>query len=188
MAPRPTMTPSHPVWWNMRRIASGLSALPLPNKGMPTTALARVGEELGLGEHLLLGRGEEKTGGRRKRSLIANTFEAVVAAVYLDGGIEGAERFIERWFRPQLDAVQAGGLIPGLPADHKSALQEWVQSHGMGLPQYRLVGEKGPAHRRVFEIEVWVGQRALSQGEGRTKKEAEQQAAERALPVVRTGV
>jgi len=153
-----------------------------------TTALARVGEELGLGEHLLLGRGEEKTGGRRKRSLIANTFEALVAAVYLDGGIEGAERFIERWFRPQLDAVQAGGLIPGLPADHKSALQEWVQSHGMGLPQYRLVGEKGPAHRRVFEIEVWVGQRALSQGGGRTEKEAEQQAAERALPVVRTGV
>ena len=153
-----------------------------------TTALARVGEELGLGEHLLLGRGEEKTGGRRKRSLIANTFEAVVAAVYLDGGIEGAERFIERWFRPQLDAVQAGGLIPGLPADHKSALQEWVQSHGMGLPQYRLVGEKGPAHRRVFEIEVWIGQRPLSHGEGHTKKEAEQQAAERALPVVRTGV
>ena len=114
------------------------------------------------------------------RETAAQVREAVVAAVYLDGGIEGAERFIERWFRPQLDAVQAGGLTPALTADHKSALQEWVQSHDMGLPQYRLVGETGPAHRRVFEIEVWVGTRALARGEGRSKKEAEQQAAERA--------
>ena len=151
-----------------------------------TSALARVGEELGLGEHLLLGRGEEKTGGRRKRSLIADTFEAVVAAVYLDGGIEGAERFIERWFRGQLDAVQAGGLSPELTADYKSALQEWVQSHDMGLPQYRLVGETGPAHRRVFEMEVWAGERPLARGEGRSKKESEQQAAERALEVLGT--
>ena len=151
-----------------------------------TVALARVGQELGLGEHLLLGRGEEKTGGRQKRSLIADTFEAVVAAVYLDGGIEGAERFVERWFRPQLDAVQAGGLTPGLTADHKSALQEWVQAHDQGLPRYRLVGETGPAHRRVFEIEVCVGERALARGEGRSKKEGEQQAAERALEGLKT--
>ena len=145
-----------------------------------TTALARVGEDLGLGEHLLLGRGEEKTGGRRKRSLIADTFEAVVAAVYLDGGVDGAEQFIERWFRPQLDAVKTGGLTPGLTADHKSALQEWLQSHDMGLPRYRLVGETGPAHRRLFEIEVSAGSRTLARGEGRSKKEAEQHAAERA--------
>ena len=149
-----------------------------------TTALARVGEELGLGEHLLLGHGEEKTGGRRKRSLIADTFEAVVAAVYLDGGIEGAERFVERWFRSQLDAVQAGGLSPGLTVDHKSALQEWVQSRDMGLPRYRLVGETGPAHRRVFEVEVWVGERPLARGAGRSKKASEQQAAERAIQVL----
>ncbi len=153
---------------------------------MSTVALARVGQALGLGEHLLLGRGEEKTGGRRKRSLIADTFEAVVAAVYLDGGIEGAEQFVERWFRPQLDAVKAGGLTPGLTADHKSALQEWVQAHDQGLPRYRLVGETGPAHRRVFEIEVCVGERALARGEGRSKKEGEQQAAERALEGLKT--
>ena len=153
-----------------------------------TVALARVGEALGLGEHLLLGRGEEKTGGRRKRSLIADTFEAVVAAVYLDGGIEGAERFIERWFRPQLDAVKGGGLTAGLTRDHKSALQEWVQARNKGLPRYRLVGETGPAHRRLFEIEVSVGERALARGEGRSKKEAEQQAAERALEALRTDV
>ena len=151
-----------------------------------TTALAAVGTELGLGEHLLLGRGEEKSGGRRKRSLIADTLEAVVAAVYLDGGIEGAERFIERWFRPQLDAVRAGGLVPGLTVDHKSALQERLQSRAMGLPQYRLVGETGPAHRKVFEIEVWAGERALARGEGRSKKESEQRAAERALNELET--
>ena len=150
-----------------------------------TTALARVGAELGLGEHLLLGRGEEKTGGRRKRSLIADTFEAVVAAIYLDGGIAAADRFIDRWFRLQLDAVRAGGLSPGLTADHKSALQERLQSSDLGLPQYRLVGETGPAHRKMFEIEVWAGERPLARGEGRSKKESEQQAAERALRVLR---
>ena len=146
-----------------------------------TTALAQVGEELGLGDYLLLGRGEEKTGGRRKRSLIADTFEAVLAAIYLDGGIEAADRFIERWFRPQLDAVRAGGLTPGLTVDHKSALQEWLQSHDKGLPQYRLVGESGPAHRKVFETEVWDKERPLARGEGFSKKESEQRAAQRAL-------
>ena len=151
-----------------------------------TSALAAVGEDLGLGEHLLLGRGEEKSGGRQKRSLIADTFEAVVAAVYLDGGVEGAERFIERWFRPQLNAVRAGGLVPGLTIDHKSALQEQLQSRAMGLPEYRLVGETGPAHRKAFEIEVWAGERPLARGEGRSKKESEQRAAERALEALGT--
>ena len=152
-----------------------------------TTALAQVGEELGLGEHLLLGRGEEKTGGRHKRSLIADTFEAVVAAIYLDGGIAAADGFLERQFRVQLDAVEAGGLGPGLTPDHKSALQEWLQSHDMGLPRYRLVGETGPAHRKAFETEVSAGERALARGEGRSKKASEQQAAERALGVLGTG-
>jgi ribonuclease-3 len=149
-----------------------------------TTALARVGEDLGLGEHLLLGRGEEKTGGRQKRSLIADTFEAVLAAIYLDGGIEAADGFIERWFRPQLDAVRAGGLTAGLTPDHKSALQERLQSNDLGLPQYRLVRETGPAHRKVFETEVCARERALARGEGRSKKESEQRAAERALQVL----
>jgi ribonuclease-3 len=149
-----------------------------------TTALARVGEELGLGDYLLLGRGEEKTGGRRKRSLIADTFEAIVAAVYLDGGIDAAAGFIERWFRPQLDAVRVGALTPGLTADHKSALQERLQSRDMGVPQYRLVAESGPAHRKVFRTEVWAGRRALARGEGFSKKESEQRAAERALAVL----
>jgi ribonuclease-3 len=146
-----------------------------------TVSLAAMGEELGLGEYLLLGRGEEKTGGRRKRSLIADTLEAVIAAIYLDGGIAAAEEFLERCFRPQLDAVRAGGLAPGTMQDHKSAFQEYLQSHEMGLPAYRLIGEAGPAHRRVFETEVYVQGRPLAKGQGRTKKESEQRAADQAL-------
>ncbi len=152
-----------------------------------TTALARIGTEVGLGEHLLLGRGEEKTGGRRKRSLIADTFEAVVAAVYLDGGIEAADEFIERWFREPLDAVRDGELAEGLQTDYKSALQEAMQARELGLPRYRLVGEAGPPHRRVFTSEVAAGERPLGQGEGRSKKESEQQAAQQALEQLAEG-
>ena len=146
--------------------------------------LARVGERLGLGNYLLLGRGEEKTGGRQKPSLIADTFEAVVAAVYLDGGVEAADAFIERQFRDALEDIRAGRALSGGVADHKSSLQEWLQAHDQPLPIYVLVGTQGPDHRKVFEVEVTVGGEAVSRGEGRSKKEAEQQAASRALEVL----
>jgi len=152
-----------------------------------TVSLAAMGEDLGLGEYLLLGRGEEKTGGRRKRSLIADTLEAIIAAIYLDGGIAAAEGFLERCFRPQLDAVRTGGLMPGFMQDHKSAFQEYLQSHDMGLPDYRLIGETGPAHRRVFETEVYAQGRPLARGHGRSKKESEQQAADAALRQLEAG-
>jgi len=154
-----------------------------------TTMLARIGDGLGLGDHLLLGRGEEKTGGRRKRSLIADTFEAVVAAVYLDGGVEAAEAFIERWFREALDAVRGGAVAragAGLQQDYKSALQEALQARELGLPRYRLVEETGPAHRKVFESEVAVGEQPLGRGAGPNKKESEQRAAQQALERLRT--
>ena len=147
--------------------------------------LARIGEQLGLGDYLLLGRGEEKTGGRQKPSLIADTFEAVVAAVYLDGGVDAADAFIERQFRDALKEVRSGRTISGGVADHKSALQEWLQAHDRPLPNYMLVGERGPDHRKVFEVEVNVGDEAVSRSDGRSKKEAEQKAAERALDVLR---
>lgn len=146
-----------------------------------TASLARLGEELTLGEHLLLGRGEEKTGGRQKRSLMADTFEAVVAAVYLDGGVDAAETFIERQFRPLLDEMRTAGTVAGIVADHKSALQEWLQSHDRPLPEYRLVREIGPDHRKVFQIEVRIRGEVVAQAEGRSKKDAEQRAAEQAL-------
>ena len=161
--------------WNEGQKSKARAAL------VSTAALAAVGERLGLGDHLLLGRGEERTGGRTKRSLIADTFEAVVAAVYLDGGVEAADAFIERWFRPGLDAVRSGKVTADMVQDHKSALQEWLQSRDRGLPRYELVGATGPPHRRVFETEIRVGEQAVARGEGRTKKESEQRAAERAL-------
>ena len=143
--------------------------------------LARLGEQLGLGDYLLLGRGEEKTGGRQKPSLVADGFEAVVAAIYLDGGIASADAFIERQFRSALDDVREGRVVTGVVADHKSALQEWLQANGRPLPDYRLAREQGPDHQKVFTVELRVGSQAVSTAEGRSKKEAEQKAAARAL-------
>ena len=143
--------------------------------------LARLGEQLGLGDYLLLGRGEEKTGGRRKPSLIADGFEAVVAAIYLDGGITAADAFIERQFRSALDDVRAGRTVIGVVADHKSALQEWLQANGRPLPDYHLAGVQGPDHQKVFTVEVRVESQAVGTADGRSKKEAEQKAASRAL-------
>lgn len=146
--------------------------------------LARVGEELGLGFYLLLGRGEEKTGGRQKPSLIADTFEAVLAAVYLDGGIEAADAFVERRFRGAFEDVRADRPFSASVTDYKSSLQEWLQSHDRPLPVYALVSTKGPDHRKLFEVEVSIGDQTISRGEGRSKKEAEQEAASRALNVI----
>ena len=150
-------------------------------------SLTKLGEQLRLGEHLLLGRGEEKSGGRRKPSLIADTFEAVVAAIYLDGGMAAADAFIEQQFRAVLDEIRAGGVVAGLVADHKSALQEWVQAHDLSLPEYRLAGEAGPDHRKIFQVEVLVGGEEIARAEGRSKKDAEQKAAQLALESLRAG-
>ena len=144
-------------------------------------SITKLGEQLGLGEHLLLGRGEEKSGGRRKPSLIADTFEAVVAAIYLDGGLPAAEAFIDRQFRGALDDVHAGRAVTGLAPDHKSALQEWLQAQDRPLPEYRLAAARGPDHRKVFEVEVRVSDDTVARAEGRSRKEAEQKAAALAL-------
>jgi ribonuclease III len=143
-----------------------------------TPALARQAGLLGLGEHLLLGRGEEKTGGRRKRALLADGYEALIAAIYLDGGIEAARAFILREFEPLLDGV-AGAVTIG--DDHKSALQEVLQGRGDPLPEYVVTAEEGPAHRRLFTVEVRLRGVVLAEAEGRTKKEAEREAARKAL-------
>jgi ribonuclease-3 len=143
-----------------------------------TPALARQAGRLGLGEHLLLGRGEEKTGGRRKRALLADGYEALIAAIYLDGGMDAARAFILREFEPLLGDV-AGAVTIG--DDHKSALQEVLQGRGEPLPEYVVTAEEGPAHRRLFTVEVRVRGDVLAEAEGRTKKDAEREAARRAL-------
>ncbi len=143
-----------------------------------TTTLARQAERLGLGDHLLLGRGEEKTGGRRKQALLADGYEALLAAIYLDGGIEPARAFILREFAPLIADVRRHGVAG---QDYKSALQELLQARELGLPEYRLVSTLGPDHRKQFQVEVAVRGEALAEATGPSKKEAEQEAARAAL-------
>lgn len=144
-------------------------------------SLARLGEKIDLGSYLILGRGEEKTGGRRKQALIADSYEALIAAVYLDGGIEPVRAFVERQFRELIAEARERGAEAAFTEDYKSALQEWLQSRDRGLPVYRLTAEIGPAHRRRFEVEVLVGGEPVARAEGKSKKEAAQAAAKLAL-------
>jgi ribonuclease-3 len=148
------------------------------------TSLARLAEKIDVGDFLILGRGEEKTGGRRKHALIADCYEALIAAIYLDGGIEPARAFIERQFGELIEEAKRTGVRATFTEDYKSALQEWLQSHDRGLPLYRLAAEIGPAHRRRFEVEVVVGGEAVARAEGKSKKDAAQAAAKRALEVL----
>lgn len=143
-----------------------------------TTTLARQAERLNIGEHMLLGRGEEKTGGRRKQALLADSYEALIAAIYLDGGVEQARAFIAREFAPLLADVRNHGVTG---QDYKSALQELLQSRDLPLPEYRLVGTIGPDHQKQFQVEVIVNGEAVGQATGPSKKEAEQSAARAAL-------
>jgi ribonuclease-3 len=144
-----------------------------------TSTLARMAERLALGDHLLLGRGEEKTGGRRKQALLADGYEALIAAVYLDGGIEQARAFIGREFGDAIGDAKRHGAAG--PQDYKSALQELVQARELPLPEYRLVGTVGPDHRKQFQVEVVVRGEPLAEAVGPSKKEAEQEAARAAL-------
>ena len=148
-----------------------------------TTSLARLAEELRLGDHLLLGRGEEKTGGRRKQALLADGYEALIAAIYLDGGIDHATAFIARQFEALM--LEAGAPDSAF-RDFKSALQERVQSAGDPPPEYTVIGESGPDHHKTFRVEVRVNGQALADASGRSKKEAEQEAARLALEKLRT--
>ncbi|HUR33407.1 MAG TPA: ribonuclease III [Vicinamibacterales bacterium] len=143
-----------------------------------TTTLARQAERLALGDHLLLGRGEEKSGGRRKQALLADGYEALIAAIYLDGGIEQARAFIVREFGALLNDVRDGGIGA---QDFKSALQEHLQATERPLPEYRLTGTMGPDHRKQFQVAVYVGAEPLAEAVGPSKKEAEQDAARLAL-------
>lgn len=142
-----------------------------------TQSLARHAEQLRLGEHLILGRGEEKTGGRFKQALLADGYEALIAAIYLDGGLEAAETFLRRELKDALDEGSAQTFV----RDYKSALQERLQALGRPLPEYRVSGEAGPDHRKTFSVEVVVNGEVLGTATGRAKKEAEQEAARLAL-------
>jgi ribonuclease III len=142
------------------------------------TAISLSAQRLGIGKYLLLGRGEEKTGGRTKPALLADAYEALIAAVYLDGGLEAARGFVRR------SLVE--GAIPDEAerlghTDHKSALQEFLQSRGLAPASYQVIAESGPDHQKTFRVEVRTAGRVTAMGCGKTKKEAEQSAAIAAL-------
>jgi ribonuclease-3 len=142
-------------------------------------SLARRAEALGLPALLTMGRGEEKTGGRAKVALWADAYEAVIAAVYLDGGWSAVRAFGEGEFRQDLE--------PGALADpdFKSALQERLQARGEALPTYLVAAEEGPSHRRLFRVDCLIGGKVVAQGEGSSKKAAQQAAAAIALKALR---
>lgn len=142
------------------------------------TAISLSAQRLGLGKYLRLGRGEEKTGGRTKPALLADAYEALIAAVYLDGGLEAARSFVKRTLVEGVLAVEAERIGH---TDHKSALQEFLQSQGISGAAYHVVDESGPDHQKIFRVEVRIAGQVLAVGAGKTKKEAEQSAAIAAL-------
>ncbi|HTI26149.1 MAG TPA: ribonuclease III [Kutzneria sp.] len=149
-------------------------------------ALAGVARDLGdggLGAHLLLGRGEELTGGRDKASILADGLEAMIGAVYLAHGIDVARGLVHRLFDPLLEAAP----LKGAGLDWKTSLQELTAAQGLGVPEYR-VDDEGPDHRKEFTATVYVGGRGLGSGGGKTKKEAEQKAAAAAYTTLKSEV
>lgn len=144
--------------------------------------LAKVAGALDLGSYLQLGRGEKRTRGRVKRSILANAMEAVIGAVYLDAGLEAARQIIEAHvIEPDLEALRVQLEAGGSLGDFKSALQQLLQSRGQGQPQYRTTAEAGPDHQKRFYVEVRAGGESLAEGSGLTRKAAEQEAARRAM-------
>lgn len=141
-------------------------------------SLVKLAEAIRLGEFIRLSRGEEKTGGRAKRAILVDAFEAVIGAVYLDGGVEAAGDFVGRQIGPFLEAVDLRQLTYG---DFKSALQERLHDLGRPEPVYRVVDELGPDHKKTFVVQVEVAGKKVAESSGPTKKEAQQSAARLAL-------
>jgi ribonuclease III len=149
------------------------------------TVLAGVARRLKLGSWLRLGRGEELSKGREKESILADALEAVIAGVYLDGGLEACRQLVIGLFADELAQVATRQHRPGAD-DYKTRFQEWCQKQFDSLPHYAIVREAGPDHDKLFEVELSVKGNVVGRGAGRSKKEAEQLAAKQALQ--RTGV
>lgn len=134
-------------------------------------------QQINLGDHLFLGKGELNTGGRQRPSILADAFEALIASIYLDGGMEEAQRFV-------LSFVKKMGKKKLSFSDYKTTLQEVIQKNPEELLEYVLVGESGPDHNKSFEVEVHLNSNVIGKGKGKSKKIAEQQAAKEALELM----
>ncbi len=143
--------------------------------------LAELARRFGIGEHLRLGKGEEGSGGRVKTSLLANALESIIAAMYLDGGFDRTAAFVARLFGPLIDR----GAFSSMYRDYKTAAQELSQTLFREMPRYMVVSETGPDHDKRFESSLLIGERVIASGRGRSKKEAEQQAAKTAIEELR---
>lgn len=142
-------------------------------------SLCAFSRQIGIGEFLRLGKGEEKGGGRERDSILADAFEAVLAAIYLDGGMEEAERFVLRYVLPELQHRDDEVF-----KDYKTALQEIIQRNPEESVTYHLIGESGPDHNKIFEVAVHLNSNIIGTGKGRSKKQAEQMAAKEALKLM----
>ena len=140
--------------------------------------LGAKGRALEIGRFLRMGAGEARSGGAEKVSLLADAFEAVAAAIYLDGGLAATESFVRRVFGPEVDGINIGDLSFH---DYKTTLQETAQGLGLPLPEYRVVDESGPDHEKAFVVELFWDGEAFSQGTGPSKREAQRKAAKEAL-------
>ena len=142
-------------------------------------SLYEFAKQIDLGEHILLGKGEENTGGRERVSILADAFEAVIAAVFLDGGLEAAKRHILKFIPKDIDDRN-----PVSFSDHKTILQEIIQKNPEEKVEYKLVGQSGPDHNKAFKVQVRLNSNVIGTGIGRSKKEAEQMAAKEALELM----
>ena len=142
------------------------------------TALDVYAKQIGLGEHLLLGHGEELAGGRTRPSILSDAFEALIAAIYIDGGMECAKAFVLPFI---VNALKDDEKTHTLNRDYKTALQEIAQKNPGEIISYAVVNESGPDHNKSFEVNVFLNSNLLASGKGRSKKEAEQNAAHKAL-------
>lgn len=143
-------------------------------------ALFEVANSLGLSDHILLGKGEEAGGGRHRPSILADAMEAVIGALYLDGGFEVAQKFVLTYLKPKIALAAKGKTF----RDYKTMLQEIVQKSKEEVLSYQLVSESGPDHDKHFAVEVLLNSNVFAKGEGRSKKEAEQMAARSALQLM----
>ena len=160
--------------WNEGRLSKARARL------VSVSSVEQAANRLNLGRHLRLGPGEEKTGGRQKQNLLADVYEAVVGAIFRDAGFEAASAFVGRSLL--FDPSTINDLLA--EPDHKSALQEWLQSQGLRPAEYRVVAESGPEHAKTFRVSVRVEGRPLAEAEARNKKAAQQAAAAIALKLL----
>ena len=147
-----------------------------------TACLARLAAALELGPWLRLGRGEQLSGGQHRVSLLSDAFESVLGAVFMDGGWRAVERIFQKWFVPEIQAA----ILQNGTTNPKGELQELCQERWKQTPQYRVIEMQGPSHARCFMVEVLAGSRTLGRGKGKTRREAEAEAARQALEQIKT--